>query len=99
MAVNITSPPFTLTVLPEDWYFTFIPATSSLCTEPQTGGSIIYSGNQTAVIGDTEQECYQYIEDNNITDPYDLTDEVIPYNIAGSNGYGNTADPLNFNRN
>lgn len=98
MAVQITSPPIANTVLSGDWSFTFSTATSSLGSLPLSGGCTIFSGTQTVGVGSTEQECWQYIEDNNISNPFDPENEL-PYNIAGSNGYGNTADPLNFNRN
>lgn len=98
MAIQITSPPIANTVSADDWMFTFSTTTSSLGSLPLSGGCTIFSGNQTVGVGSTEQECWQYIEDNNISNPFDPENEL-PYNIAGSNGYGNAGDPLNFNRN
>jgi len=98
MAVQITYPPIANTVLSGDWAFTFSTATSSLGSLPLSGGCTIFSGTQTVGVGSTEQECWQYIEDNNISNPFD-PEYDLPYNIASSNGYGNTADPLNLNRN
>lgn len=96
MAIQITSPPIANTVSADDWMFTFSTTTSSLGSLPLSGGCTIFSGNQTVGIGSTEQECWQYIEDNNISNPLD--DEIdLPYNINSVPSQASYTDPLGLN--
>jgi hypothetical protein len=101
MSIEIISPPSIHTVQPNEWFSTFFYETSSLSLVPLSGGSVCYLHDQTLVVGSSEQECLDYLENNNIEDRTEvwIDDLETPYNIASSNGYGNTADPLNLNRN
>ena len=96
MAIQVISPPFAQTIQSDEWFFTFYSETSSLISTPVPGGGVCYSSSFDLGIGATEQECLDYMESQNITDRAEVWLDDLPYNIAGSNGYGNPVDPLNF---
>lgn len=97
MSIQVISPPYAQkTVQSDEWFFVFYSETSSLSLPPVSGGAICTSGSFHLGIGATEQECLDYMESQNITDRTEVWLDDLPYNIAGSNGYGNPVDPLNF---